>query len=59
MLYQGYQEDWHSNTKYQFDGYEYSDNNLYYFIPEEKNVTLEYIPVNTIPVDIVIASKGC
>ena len=58
MLYRGYQEDWHSNTKNQFDGYKCSNNEVYYFVPEERNITLEYMPVNTILVDIAITSKG-
>ena len=58
MLYRGYQEDWHSNTKYQFDGYKCSEDDVYYFVPGKRNITLEYMPVDTTSVDIAITSKG-
>ena len=44
--------------KYQFDGYECSEDDVYYFVPEERNFALEYMPANTIPVDIGIEPTG-
>ena len=58
MLYQGYREDWHSYTQYQFDEYTYSEDEVFYFEHKERNITLEYMPVDTILVDNVIAFKG-
>ena len=43
--------------KYQFNGYECSNDDVYYFVPEERNIILEYMLIGTIPDDIAIASK--
>ena len=55
ILYQGYREDWHDNIKYQFDEYECNDEDVFDFIPEDRNIKLKYIPDDTIPVDVADA----
>ena len=57
-MYQGYREDWHDNTKYQFDEYECNEEVVFKFIPEDRNIKLKYIPDDTIPVDVVDAQQG-
>ena len=54
-MYQGYREDWHDNIKYQFDEYECNDEDVFDFIPEDRNIKLKYIPDDTIPVDVADA----
>ena len=54
-LYQGYREDWHDNTKYQFDEYECYEGDVFKFTPEDKNIELKYISDDTTPVDVVDA----
>ena len=44
--------------KYQFDAYERDDNNVFAFVPDERNVELEYIPEDAVPVDIATARHG-
>ena len=44
--------------KYQFDGHECDDNEVFDFDPEERNVELKHIPTDTVPVDIAIAQHG-
>ena len=58
ILYRGYREDWHSNMKYQFDGYKRDDNDVFAFEPDERNVELKYIPKDAVPVDIATARHG-
>ena len=57
-LYQGYREDWHDNTKYQFDEYESYDEDVFYFIPKDRNIELKYIPNDTISVNIIVTPLG-
>ena len=52
ILYQGYTEDWHGNTKYQFDEYECNNKEIFHFIPEDKNIELKYVLDDTIPVNV-------
>ena len=54
ILYQGYRENWHDNTQYQFDEYECYDEDLFYFVPKDRNIALEYIHDDAIPVDITV-----
>ena len=58
ILYQGYKEDWHDNTKYQFDKYEYNEEDVFKFTPEDRNIELKHIPDDTIPVDVVDVQQG-
>ena len=58
ILYHGYQDDWHDNTKYQFDEYKCNDEDVFDFVPKVRNVELKYIPNDTIPVDIASDQKG-
>ena len=58
ILYRGYRDDWHENTKYQFDEYEYNDDNVFDFVLIVRNVELKYIPNDTIPVDTASARQG-
>ena len=56
MLYQGYRKHWHDHEDYQFDSYECYNNKVFYFTPEDRNIALQYIPDDTVPADIAVAS---
>ena len=58
ILYQGYRDDWHDNTKYQFDEYECDDEDVFDYVPEVRNVELKYMPNDTIPVDTASGQQG-
>ena len=58
MLYQGYREHCHDNTKFQFDGSECYDGDVFYFVPKEQNIAIECIPNNKIPVNITVTPWG-
>ena len=38
ILYRGNRDDWHDNTKYQFDEYECNDDDVFDYVPEVQNV---------------------
>ena len=54
MLYWVYWEHWHDNTTYQFDGSECYDGDVFYLVPQEQNITLEYILNTTTHVNITV-----
>ena len=51
-VYCGYQEDWHSNTRYQFDAYQCDDDKVFDSNSVDRNIDLTYMPSNTVQVDI-------
>ena len=57
ILYQEYREGWHDNTKYQFDEYECYDEDVFYFVPKDRNIELKYILNEIIPVNIAVAQQ--
>ena len=58
ILYCGYRDEWHKNTKYQFDEYKHNNGDDFAFDSEVRNVELKYIPNDAIPVDIATACHG-
>ena len=40
ILYRGYRDEWHDNTKYQSDEYERNDDDVFTFDPEVRNVEI-------------------
>ena len=47
-VYRGYREDWHSNTKYQFDAYQGEDEEIFDFDPVDRNIELKYKPTDAV-----------
>ena len=58
ILYYGYRDDWHDNTKYQFDEYECNGDNVFTFVPGVRNVELNCIQNDAIPVYTASARHG-
>ena len=57
-MYRSYCEDWHSKKRYQFDSYQCDDEQVFVYDPIEKNIALEYVPKDTVPMDVVAANDG-
>ena len=51
-VYRGYRENWHSNTKYQFDVYQGDDDEVFDFDLVNRNINLTYMHIEAVPVDI-------
>ena len=58
ILCRGYRDEWHNNKKYQFDEHKRNDDDGFAFEPGARNVELEYIPIDAVPVDVAIARHG-
>ena len=58
ILYHGYRDDWHDNTKYPFDEYKCNDEDVFDFVPKVRNVELKCIPNDTILVNITSDQQG-
>ena len=57
-MFRSYQEDWHSKEKYQFNSYQSDNEHVFIYEPIERNITLEYVPTDTVPVDVVATNDG-
>ena len=53
MMFRSYREDWHSKKEYQFDSYQGDDEQVFAYDPIERNIALEYVPKDTVTVDVV------
>ena len=57
-LYRSHQELWHSNNEYQFDSYISNNNEVYNFVPKERNILIEFMPEDAVPVVVVHTGFG-
>ena len=44
--------------KYQFDSYQGDDEQVFAYDPIERNIALEYVPKDTVPVDVAATNDG-